>query len=174
MIKVQGASFLLIDTGSLGGKIVNPGSVISLGQTRLTFMEVESAKPSEQPMSLSSETIIQQPDGASGGVLIAQSGPDAGRSFTLVQGDNLIGRDTDTAVLLTDETVSRKHALLRRDRGRSVIFDLGSRTGTQVDGKPMGGHRLSHGDGLDATTVPERIANDRLQERTRRIQEHLQ
>ena len=47
MIKVQGANFLLIDTGSLGGtrvggkslggKIVNPGSVISLGQTRLTF-----------------------------------------------------------------------------------------------------------------------------------------
>lgn len=158
MIKVQGANFLLIDTGSLGGtrvggkslggKIVNPGSVISLGQTRLTFMEVEGAKPSEQPMSLSSETIVQQPDGASGGVLIAQSGPDAGRSFTLAQGDNLIGRDTDTAVLLADETVSRKHALLRRDRGRTVVFDLGSRTGTQVDGKPMSGHRLTPGDSI--------------------------
>ena len=158
MIKVQGDNFLLIDTGSrggtrvggksLGGKIVNPGSVISLGQTRLTFMEVEGAKPSEQPMSLSSETIIQQPDSASGGVLIVQSGPDAGRSFTLAQGDNLIGRDPDTAVSLTDETVSRKHALLRRDRGRSVIFDLGSRTGTQVDGKPMGGYRLSPGDSI--------------------------
>ena len=135
MIKVKDGEFLLVDLGSRGGtkvgentlkgKVVRPGKVISVGQTRLSLVKVESGEPSPQPVSNAGETIIHQPDSSTGGILVAQSGPDAGKSFPLAQGDNLIGRDLDSAVLLTDETVSRRHALIRREDNRFVVFDLG-------------------------------------------------
>ena len=59
MIKVQGASFLLIDTGSLGGKIVNPGSVISLAgfapkvNLRLMVRQAHHERKYENPFALS-------------------------------------------------------------------------------------------------------------------------
>ena len=58
----------------------------------------------------------------------------------------MIGRDSDSDVLLTDETVSRRHSLIRREQDRFVVFDLGSRTGTRVDGESMSAHQLSAGD----------------------------
>ena len=55
----------------------------------------------------------------------------------------MIGREAGITVLLADDTVSRRHALIRYEQGRYVVFDLGSRTGTQVDGENISGHRLS-------------------------------
>ena len=155
MIKVQGDEFVLVDLGSRGGtkvagqtlkaKEIKPGSVLSLGRTKLNLVEVEAGEESE-PGTMSGETIVGQPGGGSGGVLVTQSGPDAGKSFPLSQGDNSIGRDTDSAVLLTDDTVSRRHALIRQDEDRFLVFDLGSRTGIQVDGESISGHKLSAGE----------------------------
>ena len=76
-------------------------------------------------------------------MLVVQSGTDAGKSFALVPGDNLIGREPGITVELSDNTVSRRHAMIRSEQGRQVVFDLGSRTGTQVDGESISGHRLS-------------------------------
>ena len=128
---------------TLEGKSLASGGVVGVGKTELRLVEVEAGQPSAQPVSASGDTMLQEPGGGGGGVLIAQSGPDAGKSFTLVQGDNLIGREPGIAVLLADDTVSRRHALVRYEQGRHVIFDLGSRTGTQVDGERISGHRLT-------------------------------
>ena len=153
-VKVQDNEFILVDLGSRGGtkvagktlegKPLASGGVVGVGKTELRLVEVEAGQPSAQPVSASGETMIQEPGGGGGGgVLIAQSGPDSGKSFTLAQGDNLIGREPGIAVLLADDTVSRRHALIRYEQGRHIVFDLGSRTGTRVDQERIGGHRLT-------------------------------
>ena len=156
MIRATDDGFLLVDMGSRGGtrvagktlsgKAIKASGVIEVGQTRLSLVTVDRAASPSAPASAAGETIVEEPAGNGGGVLIAQSGPDAGQSFPLGQGDNLIGRDPDSTVLLSDEAVSRRHAIIRRGQDRFVIFDLGSRAGTQVNGNPVGGHRLSPGE----------------------------
>lgn len=156
LVKVQDDSFLVMDLGSrtgtkvggrtLEGKVLKTGGVVSLGETNLNLVEVQAQGAQPQPVSSSSETIVEQPGGDGGGVLIAQSGPDAGKSFPLSAGDNVIGRDPEAAVTLADETVSRTHAVVRQDQGRFVVLDLGSRSGTRVDGEQVRGYKLTPGE----------------------------
>ncbi len=89
--------------------------------------------------------MVAQPQGA-GGVLVVQSGPDAGKSFPLVRGDNTIGRDPTCQVIVTDESVSRVHANVRREEQGCIVYDMGSRTGTLVQGETLSGQQLSSGD----------------------------
>ena len=78
--------------------------------------------------------------------LYVLQGPDKGQ--TLKTGDDtvLIGRGSDQAPL-TDQTVSRRHAELRREDGTWVIRDLNSANGTCVNGvRIQESTRLKHGD----------------------------
>src|SRR4051794_36212889 len=68
--------------------------------------------------------------------LFVVEGPDKGRSFPLTA-ESVIGRDPTATVHLTDEEVSRRHALLSIGEGRAVIEDLGSSNGTFVDGEAV-------------------------------------
>ena len=45
-----------------------------------------------------------------------------------------IGRSPDCDCLLTEPSVSRRHAELRRDGERWLLRDLGSRNGTRLNG----------------------------------------
>ena len=65
--------------------------------------------------------------------LVVVEGPDQGRSFALMA-QSVIGRDPTATVHLTDEEVSRRHALLTIGEGRATLEDLGSSNGTYVDG----------------------------------------
>ena len=78
--------------------------------------------------------------------LVAQSGPDAGKSFLLTSAQNMIGRDPSAEVTLSDPTVSNHHAVIRVDEDRTSIADLGSEAGTQVDGEPVQGISISIGE----------------------------
>ena len=80
------------------------------------------------------------------GVVIVRSGPDAGLTFNLMDGDNIIGRDRGSAVELTDPAVSRRHAIIRSQSGGNVVYDLASKTGTSVNGSKLKGARLITGD----------------------------
>ncbi len=154
MIWPSDGNFLLLDLGSAGGSKVNghpvggrnlaAGGVIGVGQTQLALVETE-ASDEAAPASSTGATMIAQPQ-AGGGVLVVQSGPDAGKSFPLVQGDNTIGRDPSCQVLLTDQAVSRIHANIRRQEDGCVVYDMGSRTGTLVQGETLSGQQLSSGD----------------------------
>lgn len=74
------------------------------------------------------------------------SGPDAGKSFKLAEGANIIGRDADCKVHLTDETVSRNHAQILYGDGSLSVSDLGSRPGTKVGDTVLTGAQVSNGD----------------------------
>jgi pSer/pThr/pTyr-binding forkhead associated (FHA) protein len=56
------------------------------------------------------------------------------RVVPLPVGDAVIGRSADCQVVLDDELVSRRHAMLRVREDDVVVHDLGSRNGVTVDG----------------------------------------
>ena len=66
--------------------------------------------------------------------LFVVDGPDSGRTFTLGP-QSVVGRDPTSAVHLSDEEVSRRHALLTAGEGQVLVEDLGSSNGTFVDGE---------------------------------------
>ena len=76
-----------------------------------------------------------------GGVLVARKGPDSGKTFSLTEGDNVIGR-ADAAVQLSDPQASRRHAVIRRSDDKFIIYDLGSTAGTIVDGQKVEGIKI--------------------------------
>lgn len=61
-----------------------------------------------------------------------------GREFLLKAGENLIGRDPSSDVLLADGTVSRRHAVIIVGDNHAFIRDLGSTNGTRLNGEPVG------------------------------------
>jgi len=78
--------------------------------------------------------------------LLVVEGPDQGRSFAL-SAQSVIGRDPTATVHLTDEEVSRRHAIITLGEGRITIEDLGSFNGTHVDGSEVTGETpLAPGD----------------------------
>ena len=71
------------------------------------------------------------------------------REFVLRQGENSIGRE-GTDVLLSDATVSRRHALLILEEDGCWVEDLGSTNGTYVAGKQIeSGERVQASDGTE-------------------------
>ena len=119
----------------------------------MNLVEVEAGEQAAAPVSSGGETMIAQPGASAGGVMIVQSEPDAGKSFPLVQGDNVVGRDPEGQMVLSDDAASRRHALIRNEQGNIMVFDLGSRTGTQVDGESLGGLVLSAGNTITLGTT---------------------
>lgn len=57
-----------------------------------------------------------------------------------------IGRRTDADLRLTDASISYLHAIIVSQSGGHAILDLGSRTGTLVNGKRIGLHTLKDGE----------------------------
>ena len=71
--------------------------------------------------------------------LVITSGPEAGRSFTIGDGEVVIGRADDANIVLDSSSVSRHHACLRRDGDTVMIEDLQSTNGTHVNGDRLTG-----------------------------------
>lgn len=68
--------------------------------------------------------------------LLALSGPQFGEIFPLEQGRELVlGRREDADVVIRDDGVSRRHAVVRVEGGRATLRDEGSANGTWVDGR---------------------------------------
>lgn len=70
--------------------------------------------------------------------LFVVQGPDTGRSFPLGP-ESVVGRDPTASVQLTDEEVSRRHAIVSAGEGLPTVEDLGSSNGTFVDDAPVTG-----------------------------------
>jgi hypothetical protein len=95
---------------------------------------------------------------------VALSGQRKGARFSLGSGITTIGRGDGSAVLLSDVSVSRRHAHLVREGGRFVLHDQGSGNGTRVNGKPVQRRTLRHGDEIELGDVKLRFV---LPRRTR-------
>ena len=66
--------------------------------------------------------------------LVIKEGPDKSRSFRLTGRRAIIGRDQSCDIVLSDSSISRRHAVLEQRRKLYVIRDLNSTNGTFVNG----------------------------------------
>lgn len=60
-----------------------------------------------------------------------------------------IGREEENTIRLNDERISRFHAKLQEDGGRTILTDLGSTNGTRVNGRPVQMRILKPGDQIN-------------------------
>ena len=71
--------------------------------------------------------------------LVVLTGPARGTTLVIDHLPAELGRSTDADLVLADDTVSRRHAVIRGDRDALEIEDLGSSNGTAINGNPMVG-----------------------------------
>jgi len=62
-----------------------------------------------------------------------------GGSVLLSEGEHIIGRDLDAAVVIDSPSVSRCHARIQIDHDQATFEDLGSKNGSAVGGRPAQG-----------------------------------
>lgn len=80
-------------------------------------------------------------------VLVGVQGLVAGSTFSLADGDVIVGRDGESGIVLAENTVSRRHARLFRDAsGQFTLTDLGSANGVFVNGMRVQRAILNSGD----------------------------
>lgn len=71
--------------------------------------------------------------------LVVLSGAARGQTLVIDRLPVELGRSADADVVLLDDSVSRRHAILRGDRGALEVEDVGSSNGTSINGNPMVG-----------------------------------
>jgi hypothetical protein len=80
--------------------------------------------------------------------LVIVSGPNRGSAFSLIEGDNLIGRQMDNHIVLSSSKVSKKHCSIVVNSGEVQLRDDGSTNGTFVNGALTRQQTLRSGDKL--------------------------
>lgn len=115
----------------------------TLGRWQVRVVAWHSGSPLEftHPME-SSSSPDQEPASVPGAFLIVNGEG----HFPLNRPVINIGRRLDNQLILDDPHVSRTHAQLRVRHGRYVLFDLGSTSGTKVNGRRVKQHALRPGD----------------------------
>lgn len=73
------------------------------------------------------------------GYLLVLCGPARGTTLILTGLPAELGRSPDADLVLDDDTVSRRHAVLRGDHEGLELEDLGSSNGTAINGNTMVG-----------------------------------
>jgi hypothetical protein len=112
----------------------------------MTAYTTEEGLRLEGPIVVRIETSGQVPPGRSNCHVEVQPGEPVvwahlvGKTSTLEVGHNraLIGRSPECDVVIDDDDVSRRHALVYREGGQSWIRDLSSANGTELDGQRLG------------------------------------
>src|SRR5450755_2716281 len=80
--------------------------------------------------------------------IVAISGTLKGQEFRLDKGRVSIGRDASNTIAPADSAVSRQHCVVEWLDGHAQLKDLESHNGTFVNGIPVSGRELAHGDVL--------------------------
>ena len=81
-----------------------------------------------------------------GSYVFAVDGLDRGRRFDLAERESfVIGRE-DADIRLLDPFISRRHAEIKAEGKRWLIFDLASANGSLVNNQPADGQELLDGD----------------------------
>ena len=78
--------------------------------------------------------------------LVAISGRLTGATFSLVEEEIVIGRETSATVCIADGSVSRRHSRIQKQGDEFVLTDLESLNGTFINGVPVKARALKHGD----------------------------
>lgn len=145
----------LVDRASMNGTLLNrqtvrgpvplkPGDVIELGAQRYRFEAPAPASTDAHgaEAETSKSTAILNGGGpalpvAAPLALVAVNGPVAGVRWDVRDAVITIGRDQGQRICLPDESVSRQHAQIVRQRAGYFVADLASSNGTFLDDVPL-------------------------------------
>lgn len=128
-IRRQGKQIFIEDLGSANGVILNGariqgpaelkgGAEIRIGDFTLVIAtQGEEQVPSGQKPTAS---------------LLGQNGTFQGKVLWLKPGDNVVGRGSESDVVIVDGSISRKHAVLTLNGAELTVRDLGSSNGTFI------------------------------------------
>ena len=72
-------------------------------------------------------------------VLVASEGKLLGQRWSIEASPFVIGRGSDCHLILPERQVSREHARVLHEQGQYVLYDLGSKNGTHVNGLQVDG-----------------------------------
>ena len=121
-----------------------------LGPVDVTLEPDESLTPG---MFLVSGSVRE----AEGGVAVGSLRLADGSRIRISERAVAIGRMAECDVVLTDESVSRRHAEIRRVGSDIVLVDLGSTNWTKVNGTGIRERRLNDGDEITVGTTTMRF-----------------
>ena len=152
MIRVSDGEMYIIDLGSSGGTRVGnlnvEGHPLEIGETFTVGQSVMTLLPMEGRAAQaggSGQTMVGL--GATTSMaLVVQSGPDTSKVFNLREGPNTVGRDVGADVQLSDQQVSRRHAVVTLKETSVTVSDVGSTYGTTINGQKLEGTKLQLGD----------------------------
>ena len=147
-IREENGRYLVSDLGSANGTCVGTrpitrdyelkdGDVIRIGLYTISFRIAAHERPTQVGMVGSIQTGEKATEvfTFSGTPrLLVRSGAEVGKSYDLTN-NPLIGRGEDSDIVLDEGSVSRKHARIQFIENRLTIVDVGSRSGTRVNGK---------------------------------------
>lgn len=145
-LKVTGNEVTLFYLGSrtgtrvnnqvLAGKPLNPGSTVKVGDSELKVLRIDNPEQFASVVDMEHTQVDLR--GEKTVALVAVSGPDAGKIYTLLEGSNIVGRNTGSQVQLSDKSVSRSHAMIKCNAGSLKLFDMGISRGTELDNVKIG------------------------------------
>lgn len=150
----KNGKFTVLDAGIASGTLVNDenlargtlqgGGTLTVGDTSI-LVKVDRQDSAPVHSETAAVTYIQPPSSKSD-VLVVHSGPDAGKTFSLREGNNSLGRDPKNEIAIDDPAVSRDQCVLRKDGDLVTVHDLASTSGTMVDGQQIRGRELMSDD----------------------------
>lgn len=123
---------------------------VFIGPVQVTLEEDASLTPG---MFLVSGKVKEAEGGMSVGSLVLPGG----KRIPITDEPVTIGRMADCTIPLSDESVSRRHAEVRRLGSNIVVVDLGSTNGTKVNGAGVRERRLADGDEITVGTTSLRF-----------------
>lgn len=141
-----------VGTYELRGKIESPGTPAA-GATveripRSAPPAAAAAAPPPQGPREARAPAGAQASGNGAATLVGLDGVEHGRTFALVR-HAVVGRLPECEVVLTDASVSRRHARIQLEGDRWTVTDLGSTNGVRVNGKDVRAGEVRHGDQVE-------------------------
>lgn len=95
--------------------------------------------------------------------LVIVSGPNRGSAFSLIEGENSIGRQMDNHIVLSSSKVSKRHCSLLVTHDDVLLRDEGSTNGTFVNGAMTKKQPLKTGDKLSVGEFVMELVNPTTQ-----------
>lgn len=155
-------------------RLQNPPSVTLQASADLQIRNVRITPANRAPAAKKVATLDIDTDHVQT-TLQQQNGNNA-RAYLIIQGERTfdlnttvvrVGRALDNDLVIENPRISRHHAQLRQRHGRYILKDLGSRSGTMVNGIPVQEIVLRPGDLISLSGVDLIYAEEEPGRRTR-------
>lgn len=135
--------------GQKGKKLLRDGDIVQIMHFQIQYrraaaqpLEFGGGERTEQlARRMVQEVLASIGDAGDQPYLRVMNGPDEGKRFELSDAiaEVVIGRSSESDLVINDANISRRHAIVRKDWGGITIEDLGSKNGVVINEKKIDG-----------------------------------